>query len=290
MKLLFSLDSDIFCLFSAVVMCLPADETGKKVLEVIDSLHLAQDHNTLTIFIDVSNLPSWKYVLQRQKNITEFMDSSNVSYSTNYLDSVSSVSKKYILIYTLKNNASLESVVLTNIKNSLLSLSAVSDEESVFLLSGLHDDDTFRSLLTVKRDNSSEFVVAEFRDNLDEWVLKHKQLDECDACETEMTKALSVLGILGCSCMFVTIILGAAALARNQLLKKRITKGPYKVLLTATDFVFPQIADSRRVSGVIALLSDLISERFKRFPIKVSREYMLENIESLFFVIMVRQV
>lgn len=257
-KIIFSFHILISFSFSAVVMCLPADETGKRVLEVIDNLHLTQDHNTLTIFIDVSNLPSWRYVFQRQKNFSEFMDPSNINYSTNYLDSVSSASKKYILIYTLEENASLESAVLRNIKKSLLSLSAVSDEQFVFLLSGLHDDDTFRSLLTVKRDNSSEFVVAEFRDNLDEWVLKHKQLDECDACETEMTKTLSVLGILGCSCLFVTIILGAAALARNQLLKKRISKGPYKVLLTATDFVFPQIADSRRVSGVIALLSDLI--------------------------------
>ncbi|XP_068903394.1 retinal guanylyl cyclase 2 isoform X4 [Tenebrio molitor] len=238
----------------AVVMCLPADETGKSVLDVIDNLHLAQDHNTLTIFIDVSNLLSWKYAFTQQKNSTEYPQTAGFN-STNYLDTVSSVSKKYILIYSTVDNVSLESAVLKNIKKSIASLSAVPDEQSVFLLSGLHDDDTFRSLLTVSGDNSSEFVVTEVLDNLEEWILKHKQLDECDGCETELTKTLSVLGILGCSCLFVTVLLGTAALARNQLLKKRISKGPYKVLLTATDFVFPQIADSRRVDeGIEAML------------------------------------
>ncbi|XP_063902841.1 retinal guanylyl cyclase 2 isoform X2 [Zophobas morio] len=235
----------------AVVMCLPADETGKNVLEVIDSLHLAQDHNTLTIFIDTSNLLSWKYAFTQQKNSTEVSGFN----STNFLDTVSAVSKRHILIYTAADNASLECAVLKNIKKSFASLSAVRDEQSVFLLSGLQDDDIFGSLLSVSRDNSSEFVVTEVRDNLEEWILKHKQLDECEGCETELTKALSVLGILGCSCLFVTVLLGTAALARNQLLKKRVSKGPYKVLLTATDFVFPQIADSRRVDeGIEAML------------------------------------
>lgn len=237
-------------------MCLPADETGKNVLEVIDSLHLAQDHNTLTIFIDTSNLLSWKYAFTQQKNSTEVSGFN----STNFLDTVSAVSKRHILIYTAADNASLECAVLKNIKKSFASLSAVRDEQSVFLLSGLQDDDIFGSLLSVSRDNSSEFVVTEVRDNLEEWILKHKQLDECEGCETELTKALSVLGILGCSCLFVTVLLGTAALARNQLLKKRVSKGPYKVLLTATDFVFPQIADSRRVSEIIAFLSDFLSK------------------------------
>lgn len=35
---------------------------------------------------------------------------------------------------------------------------------------------------------------------------------------------------------------------RRHLLKKRMSKGPYKIILTATDFVFPQIPDARRVS------------------------------------------
>lgn len=35
---------------------------------------------------------------------------------------------------------------------------------------------------------------------------------------------------------------------RKHLLKKRMSKGPYKIILTATDFVFPQVHDSRGVS------------------------------------------
>ncbi|XP_044266465.1 retinal guanylyl cyclase 2 isoform X2 [Tribolium madens] len=233
----------------AVIACLPADETGKMVLEVIDNLQLAHDHNTLTVFMDVSNLLSWKYALA-QKNTTE-ADSN----ATNYLDSVSAVSKKYVLIYSEADNASLESVVLKNIQKSIASFSGVQDQLDAFLLTGLHEDDAFRPLLTVSRDNSSDFVVVEVSDNLEEWMLKHKQLDECEGCEPELAKSLSVLGILGCSCLFLTVLLGTVALARSQLLKKRVSKGPYKVLLTATDFVFPQIADSRRVDeGIEAML------------------------------------
>lgn len=37
---------------------------------------------------------------------------------------------------------------------------------------------------------------------------------------------------------------------RKKLLKKRMSKGPYKIILTTSDFVFPQVPqiDSRRVS------------------------------------------
>lgn len=220
-----------------MVICLPADETGKTLLDVIDNFQLAQDHNTLTVFMDVSNLPSWKYALTK-----------NDSNTSNFLDTVTPASKKYFLIFNEPDNASIESALVTNIQKSLASLSAVQDETARFLLAGLQENDVFRPLLTVTRHNSSEFAVAEVEGNFDEWMLKHKQLEECEGCESELAKALSVLGILGCSCLFVTVLLGTVALARNQLLKKRVSKGPYKVLLTATDFVFPQIADSRRVS------------------------------------------
>ncbi|KYB27701.1 Retinal guanylyl cyclase 2-like Protein [Tribolium castaneum] len=232
----------------AVITCLAADEAGKTVLEVIDNLQLAHDHNTLTVFMDVSNLLSWKYALA-QKNATE------AGNGTNFLDAVSSVSKKCILIYSEADNASLESAVLRNVHKSIARLGGLQEQQEAFLLSGLHEDGAFRPLLAVSRDNASEFVVAEVADNLEEWMLKHKQLDECEGCESELAKTLSVLGILGCSCLFVTVLLGTVALARSQLLKKRVSKGPYKVLLTATDFVFPQIADSRRVDeGIEAML------------------------------------
>ncbi|XP_049772085.1 retinal guanylyl cyclase 2 [Schistocerca cancellata] len=41
----------------------------------------------------------------------------------------------------------------------------------------------------------------------------------------------------------------------KQLLKKRMSKGPYKILLTPSDFVFPQVTDSLRVDeGIEAML------------------------------------
>lgn len=41
-------------------------------------------------------------------------------------------------------------------------------------------------------------------------------------------------------------------LFRKHLLKKRMSKGPYKIILTTSDFVFPQVppVDSRTVSGI----------------------------------------
>lgn len=65
----------------------------------------------------------------------------------------------------------------------------------------------------------------------------------------------------------VTIVLGSllltgfaisiAVLIRKKLLKKRMSKGPYKIILTTSDFVFPQVpqVDSRRVDeGIETML------------------------------------
>jgi len=40
---------------------------------------------------------------------------------------------------------------------------------------------------------------------------------------------------------------------RKRLLKKRMSKGPYKIILTTSDFVFPQVppVDSRTVSRIL---------------------------------------
>ncbi|XP_031787096.1 guanylate cyclase 2D isoform X2 [Nasonia vitripennis] len=60
--------------------------------------------------------------------------------------------------------------------------------------------------------------------------------------------------ILG-SLLFALTAIITAALIRRHLLKKRMSKGPYKIILTATDFVFPQIPDARRVDeGIEAML------------------------------------
>lgn len=48
--------------------------------------------------------------------------------------------------------------------------------------------------------------------------------------------------------LLVMCILGAAIVIRYRLLQKRTSKAPYRVLLAASDFKFPQLADNLRVS------------------------------------------
>jgi len=47
--------------------------------------------------------------------------------------------------------------------------------------------------------------------------------------------------------LILGISVGAVTL-RRQLHKQKMSKGPYRVILTPADFVFPQIGDNRRVS------------------------------------------
>ncbi|KAJ8958556.1 hypothetical protein NQ314_006395 [Rhamnusium bicolor] len=96
-----------------VVMCIPADESGKIILKIIDDLQLQND-NTLNVFMDVSNLPHWLYFFQ---NSTETWELS----TTNVPDNTSFVSKKNVLIF-VKNDTihlSLESYVVRNIKKNV---------------------------------------------------------------------------------------------------------------------------------------------------------------------------
>ncbi|KYN04499.1 Retinal guanylyl cyclase 2 [Cyphomyrmex costatus] len=62
--------------------------------------------------------------------------------------------------------------------------------------------------------------------------------------------------ILG-SLLFTFVAIAVAIIIRKRLLKKRMSKGPYKIILTTSDFVFPQVppVDSRTVDeGIEAML------------------------------------
>ncbi|XP_011334672.2 retinal guanylyl cyclase 2 isoform X1 [Ooceraea biroi] len=62
--------------------------------------------------------------------------------------------------------------------------------------------------------------------------------------------------ILG-SLLFTFVAIAVAIIVRRRLLKKRMSKGPYKIILTTSDFVFPQVppVDSRTVDeGIEAML------------------------------------
>lgn len=270
-------------LVSAVILCLPANNLGRKVLKVIDRLQIAAIHNTLSILMDVSSLPSWTHLLhpdsETPNNNNSYNTTSSLNLTTanltttepvtdppssvgheNFKDKIGFTTKTYILIFSEvdsdtdvffndTNVYSLESEVLRYLKRSL-DPTLISFK---FVLSDIKDDDTFRPLLAVILTNRTQYTLTKKSENLEEWSVKHLQRDYCENCDTEFAKLLSVLAILGCSSISVVVIFGVAALARYQLLKKRVSKGPYKVLLTATDFVFPQIADSRRVSIIYFL-------------------------------------
>lgn len=218
--------------------------------------------------MDVSTLPSWTHLFHPDadwnytttavnltSNVTAYEDRRRLD--RDFKDEIGFATKTYILILSEvdadrdvflndTNYYTTESEVLRNLRRTLNITSGAFDFR--FVLADIRDDDTFRPLLTVYVGNRTEYTLTKIADNLDEWSVKHIQSDECENCDAEFAKLLSVLAILGCSSLSVVIIFGVAALARYQLLKKRVAKGPYKVLLTATDFVFPQIADSRRVS------------------------------------------
>ncbi|XP_074040194.1 retinal guanylyl cyclase 2 isoform X2 [Leptinotarsa decemlineata] len=228
----------------AIIVCTSADDIGQSIIRVLGDLQLHL-YNSITIFMDISNLPDWLGFFHNSSDIGEPHNTTQ--------DNISILGKNDVLMFTRNStSANREASVIEQVK---LSLSPRSDNHFSFSLADFRLNNTLRHLLVVNGNNSSDMSVEKMHANLDEWSLKHAQFDECDECRTNYEKVLSVVVILGCSGLSVFLILGAVALARNQFIKKRVTKGPYKVLLTAADFVFPQIADSRRVDeGIEAML------------------------------------
>lgn len=191
--------------------------------------------------MDVSNLPDWFHFYH---NLTESSDDNTTS------DNILSPNGKNALLFSWKDafHSSTEHLVINLIKRSFSN--DKSRNYSFIVGDFVKNSSTLRPLLSVTRSNniSDSSSIRRVSNNFDEWLVRHEQPEECENCRNDIEKVLSVLILLVCSCLFVTLIMGVVALARNQLIKKRVSKGPYKVLLTATDFVFPQIADSRRVS------------------------------------------
>lgn len=217
---------------------------GKTVLETIDRLGLARDYNTITTLVDVSTIPSWliTFNYSLHYNGSQVDNSSKVGGDTSMNEST----KKHLLIFTEKifENNTLETVLLAKLRRAL-----DGEDDNRFVLLDLKDDWSWRPLLDVVPMNDSEFGVKQIWGNLDEWLAHHLHGNDCDGCEeSEMAKLITVLIVLSCAGAFVAVVLGIAALARNQVIKKRLSEGPYKVLLSTADFVFPQLTTSRRVS------------------------------------------
>lgn len=209
------------------------------ILKALDEV-LQQNKEAITVHIDVSNLPDWFHFYQ---NFSESTDSNSTS-------NIKLLNGKNSLIFSWKDSfqSTFELLVINQIKRSI-SQEGVSDYS--FLISEIvKNATTVRPLLSItKSNNASDWPsIRRISDNFDEWLVRHEQSEECENCRGDFEKVLSVLIVLACSCLFVIVFVGFVAFARQRLMKKRVSKGPYKVLLTATDFVFPQIADSRRVS------------------------------------------
>lgn len=220
---------------------------GKIVLETIDRLRVARDYNTITILVDVSTIPSWLITFNYSLhfNASQVDNSSKVS-ETSMWDSMNEATKKHLLIFTEKifESNTLETVLLSKLRRAL-----DGEDDKLFVLLDLKDDLSWRPLLDVIPMNGSEFRVKQIWGNLDEWLANHLHGNDCDGCEkSELAKLITVLIVLSCAGASVAGVLGIAALARNQVIKKRLSKGPYKVLLSTADFVFPQLTTSRRVS------------------------------------------
>ncbi|KAJ8956889.1 hypothetical protein NQ318_014306 [Aromia moschata] len=200
-------------------MCIPSDEYGRDVLKIIDDLQL-QNHNSLIVLMEVSTLPQWIYFFD---NPTDKWDANN----TNVSDNTTFATKKNVLIFANTDTVhlDLESYVVESVKKTVFALKTGSELGFGFTLGDFRYNDSLRPLLFVRGNGSTGFSVEKAAEDLEEWSLKHKQLDECDDCRSDLEKSLSVLVILGCSCLFVCVILAAAALARNQLVKKRGVEG-----------------------------------------------------------------
>ncbi|XP_021924230.1 retinal guanylyl cyclase 1 isoform X2 [Zootermopsis nevadensis] len=119
-----------------------------------------------------------------------------------------------------------------------------------------------------KTRNGSRLLLVPLIPLLKDWARIKKEGVTCefgddDSCvDSEQTggselilRGAHIAAIVICSALCAAVLVIAGAVARKQLLKKRMSKGPYKILLTPSDFVFPHVADSLRVDeGIEAML------------------------------------
>ncbi|XP_043863244.1 uncharacterized protein LOC6573483 [Drosophila mojavensis] len=111
----------------------------------------------------------------------------------------------------------------------------------------------WRPLLILEGDKalgqSGSYITHSIQPGYDEWLLvSNAQIWHCGA----------ICWTIAAICIGLLIIIVAASVAagiavRNYFLRKRLSKGPNKIVLSASDFVFP--VDSRRVDeGIEAML------------------------------------
>ncbi|XP_015601711.1 retinal guanylyl cyclase 2 isoform X2 [Cephus cinctus] len=137
------------------------------------------------------------------------------------------------------------------------SINSYNNNMYAYALLNWHDEE-WRAILTVT-ERDQELLVQELTTNdfTDEEVFGSHCDDENDCTEDDAIpfRTAHIVAIILGSLLFALIAIVTAALIRRHLLKNRMSKGPYKIILTASDFVFPQLPDSRRVDeGIEAML------------------------------------
>ncbi|KAF7287585.1 hypothetical protein GWI33_005943 [Rhynchophorus ferrugineus] len=260
----------------AIVFCLPADDSGLTILESTKHLNSSLE-NTLFIFLDVLSLPSWRSNLHQFDNLRDGFKLLSQSNS-----STRNIKPQDFLLF-LDNatlNLTVEEHVITNIRESF-DVEQISSKTLSFVLVDIQTNLSLRPLLRAFENNESSFQTETVQNNFDGWWMTHKQLDECDAfCKFSAENLLSawLYWVISCSVLLVFLIMGLVAFVRYKLLKKRTSKAPYKVLLAASDFVFPQLSDSRRVDeGIEAMLCCWLQQLQEFGGPEVDKPDLLQN-------------
>ncbi|XP_058791773.1 guanylate cyclase D isoform X2 [Phymastichus coffea] len=271
----------------AIVVCLPLE--GELLSQTLVELDTMQDTRLPSVIIvlvtnppgpqpflpTISDLQSDSYVASSNETMTDKTDRRFVpprDLSRTSLDNLLAIvpfDQRYDVARLLNGSSSLEPE--TTIDHLREALDFVLDINATRLNSFNNKMYTY-GLLSYTRDNGWRplVVVIEYPDSLvlkelannnfaDEEVFDLLCDDQSD-CPVENIPGISlhtvhIVAIILGSLLFALTAIITAALIRRHLLKKRMSKGPYKIILTATDFVFPQIPDARRVDeGIEAML------------------------------------
>ncbi|XP_050295320.1 retinal guanylyl cyclase 2 [Anthonomus grandis grandis] len=258
----------------ALIFCLPPTESGLAIFHTARHLNLSQD-NTLSIFLDILTLPSWKSVFNATTTTTDSLNKTG----KNYLNET----HQDVLLF-------LDNVTLTIRRPEDLIVKLTRDSfgfrtffRCFVLVDVFTDERLLRPLMRALETNWSSigFETETVPESFEDWWLSHKQLDECDAfCKFSSDNLFSawVYWVISCSVFVVFMIIAAVAAVRFHLLKQRANKAPYKVLLAATDFTFPSLAENLGVDeGIEAMLCCWLQQLQEFGGPEVEKPDLLQN-------------
>ncbi|XP_043477214.1 retinal guanylyl cyclase 2-like isoform X1 [Leptopilina heterotoma] len=138
------------------------------------------------------------------------------------------------------------------------SLNQWNNKMFTFALLNLNENDWEPILIVFEQ--REQLVIKEIVQNTfadDEIIVLCENQGECSYGDLPgiPLRTAHIVAIIMSSLLFGLIAIVTAALIRRHLMKKRMSKGPYKIILTTSDFVFPQVPDPRRVDeGIEAML------------------------------------